>query len=87
MSLSAANGLWVVEALLFYLLLRLIRDRRKLEELHESVLEGATGAGSGSGLTARQQRMREQWPRMASELRREGKTPAEIELVRKQVFS
>jgi hypothetical protein len=31
--------------------------------------------------------MREQWPLMASDMRREGKSPAEIELVRKQVFS
>jgi HAMP domain-containing protein len=84
---SAAYALWGVEALLFFLLVRLIRDRRRLEELHDSVVEGTLAAGSNGGLSSHQRRMREQWPLMASDMRREGKSPAEIELVRKQVFS
>ena len=84
--LSAANGLWLVEALLFFLLLRLVRDRRRLEELHDSVLEG-TGGSSEPRLSAHQQRMREQWPLIAGDLRREGRSAAEIEQIRKQVFA
>jgi hypothetical protein len=82
---SAANALWGFEGLLFVCLVLLVRDRRRLEQLDEELAEGA---GVRSSPPRRlDPTLSAQWREMARQLRAEGKSDAEIELVRRQVFS
>jgi hypothetical protein len=81
-SATAANALWGVEALLFGFLVKTVRDRRRLERLGAEVVEaaGSTPTGAADGV-------RSQWAQLAGQLRAEGKSAAQIEQLRKQLFS
>jgi hypothetical protein len=82
---SAANALWGFEGLLFVCLVLLVRDRRRLEQLDEELADGAAARASAPGRL--DPTLSAQWREMARQLRAEGKSDAEIELVRRQVFS
>jgi len=81
-SATAANALWGVEALLFVFLVKTVRERRRLERLGAEVAEAA-----GAGPYVRDDGVRSQWASLARQLRAEGKSAAQIEQIRKQLFS
>jgi hypothetical protein len=83
---TAANALWVFEGLLFVCLVLLVRDRRRLEQLEEELADGTVARSSGAPRRL-DPTLSAQWREMARQLRAEGKSDAEIELVRRQVFS
>jgi hypothetical protein len=83
---TAANALWAFEGLLFVCLVLLVRDRRRLERLDEEIAGVATVESSGR-LPKLDPTLSAQWREMARQLRAEGKSAAEIERVRQQVFS
>lgn len=81
-SATAANALWGVEALLFVFLVKTVRDRRRLERLGAEVAQAAGAAPSTTddGVSSR-------WAQLARQLRAEGKSAAQVEQIRKQLFS
>ena len=81
-SATAANALWGVEALLFVFLLKTVRDRRRLERLGAELAEAGALAR-----TPKNDEARSQWAELARQLRAEGKSPAQIEQIRQQLFS
>ena len=81
-SATAANALWGVEALLFVFLVKTVRDRRRLERLGAELAEAASG-----GPAAKEHPARSQWAELARQLRAEGKSAAQIEQIRQQLFS
>jgi hypothetical protein len=81
-SATAANALWGVEALLVVFFVKTVRERHRLERLGAEVSEAA-----GSGPSVKDDGVRSQWASLARQLRAEGKSAAQIEQIRKQLFS
>jgi hypothetical protein len=81
-SATAANALWGVEALLFVFLVKTVRDRRRLERLGAEVAQAA-----GSAPSTKDDGVSSQWAQLARQLRAEGKSAAQVEQIRKQLFS
>jgi hypothetical protein len=80
---STFVGLWGVELALFFLLIRSVRERRRIARLGEAVAEGA-GRGRPPSRTDRGRH--EQWPELARQLSREGMSRSELERLRRQLF-
>jgi hypothetical protein len=68
--------------MLFLFLAKTVRDRRRLERLGAEVAETAGDAPAATG-----DGVRSQWAQLARQLRAEGKSAAQIEQLRKQLFS
>ena len=81
-SATAANALWGVEALLFVFLVKTVRDRRRLERLGAEVAQAA-----GAAPSTKDDGVSSQWAQLARQLRAEGKSAAQVEQIRKQLFS
>jgi hypothetical protein len=82
-SATAANALWGVEGLLFVFLVKTVRERRRLERLGAELAEAAAAPGR----SAKDDKTRSQWAELARQLRAEGKSQAQIEQIRQQLFS
>jgi hypothetical protein len=82
-SATAANALWGVEGLLFVFLVKTVRERRRLERLGAELAEAAAAPGKST----KDDKTRSQWAELARQLRAEGKSQAQIEQIRQQLFS